>query len=236
MVKRTLTFAVFNTVILLLIVASVVSQELIPFVEGTVTAVTDGDSFVIKSDEGKFFHVRLHGVAAPEKQQPFGMESLKKLSSKILGKRVRVDFKLTDDLARVLGKVVIEDEDVGLEQLRAGLGWYFTHYINELNDDDRLLYPQAADEAKSSRLGLWGDAKPVSPWAYRVANKINEIDQVIPDPPKTERSAILGNSRTKLYLKPNCAGYRAIPVKLRVTFDDEMAAEKAGFKIAKGCR
>lgn len=234
--KRSFTFVVFNAVIPLLFVLPAVSQELTPFVDGTVTAVTDGDSFVIKSDEGKSFHVRLHGVAAPEKQQPFGMESLKKLSAKILGKHLRVHFKLTDNLARALGKVVIEDEDVGLEQLRAGLGWYFTHFINELNDDDRLLYDEVATEAKRSRVGLWSDAKPIAPWTYREANKINEIDQVVPDPPKAKEPPILGNSKTKFYLKPNCAGYRTVPLRLRVTFDDEMAAEKAGFKIAKGCR
>lgn len=238
LVKKALTLTILSASILLLIGLPTAGQELMPFIDGVVTSVTDGDSFAIKSDQGKTFHVRLHGVAAPEKQQPFGAESHRKLSAKLLGKTVRVYFKLTDTLARALGKVIIDDEDVGFEQINSGLAWYYTLYINELSDDDRLTYSQAFDEAKKLGKGLWRDPRPVSPWAYCKANNINEIDQVVPDPPKAKptAAAVLGNSRTKLFFKANCVGYKSIPASLRVTFTGASAAEEAGYKIAKGCR
>lgn len=208
------------------------SQELTPFIEGRVIAVVDGDTFTVQIDPGKQFKVRLQGVNAPEKQQPFGPESRQNLATKVMGKIVRVEFTKMDNIGRVLGKVMLDDEDVGLEQLSSGLGWLFTHYANELNDDDRLAYRQAQDEARRAKLGLWKDKSPVSPWAYRLSFKIDEAAEPADDP----SDGFLGNSRTKLYRKPNCPGYRSVPAKYRVSFSTAAAAERAGFRLPKNCR
>jgi endonuclease YncB( thermonuclease family) len=215
----------------------ILGQEMMPFVDGKVISVTDGDSFALKSDGGKVFHVRLHGIAAPEIQQAYGPASRKNLSDKILGKDLRVYFKLTDNLARVLGKVIIDEEDVGLEQLRAGLTWSYHLYMNELSDEDRVAYEQLAAETKKSKVGLWKDASPVSPWAFRTANKINEIDQVVPDKPgQTIAISFVGNSKTKLYMKSDCRASTSIAAAARISFPDEASAKSAGYRLARGCR
>lgn len=203
-----------------------------PFVEGKVISVADGDTFTLELNNNKRFHVRLQGVNAPEKQQPHGPESRQNLMNKLLGKSVKVDFTKTDNLGRVLGKVIFEGEDVGFEQLNSGYGWFYTHFANELNDDDRLSYAEAQDAAKNAMLGLWKDKSPVAPWTYRKTHKIDEAVEESSQP----TVSIVGNSRTKIYFRPGCPGYKTVPVKSSVPFASEVEAERAGYRLAKNCR
>ncbi len=208
------------------------SQELMPFFEGEVIAVTDGDSLTVKLDTGKKFQVRLQGIGAPELRQPHGAESRKNLADKILGKQVKVEFRFTDDLGRVLGKIVNQGEDVGLAQLQSGLAWFYTKFANELTNDDREIYDEAFVEATKAKVGLWKDKAPISPWAYRAQNKIEEGNE----PVAVLTGQIIGNSRTKIFLKPNCPGYKAVPAKYKVLFETESDAQRAGYRSLKNCR
>ena len=57
--------------------------------------------------------------------------------------------------------------DAGLEQVRAGLAWYFRRYAKELTPDRRQQYADAEAQAQAERRGLWADAEPVAPWDWR---------------------------------------------------------------------
>jgi endonuclease YncB( thermonuclease family) len=57
------------------------------------------------------------------------------------------------------------DED--LEQLRAGMAWWYRKYAKEQIDEDRESYAAAELEARNRAIGLWNDTKPVLPWVWR---------------------------------------------------------------------
>jgi hypothetical protein len=48
-------------------------------------------------------------------------------------------------------------------------------------------------------------------------------------------SLVIGDKRTKLYYPAGCAAQQTTPESSRVTFKDKDEAEKAGYKLAKGC-
>ena len=89
---------------------------------GRVVRVTDGDTIVVL-DASKVQHkIRLTGIDAPERGQAFGTKSKEHLSDLVAGKSVVVDYSKYDRYQRILGKVLVNGEDVNLEQVEAGYG------------------------------------------------------------------------------------------------------------------
>ena len=148
-------------------------QELTPFVDARVTSVIDGDTLAIRIDGGKEVRLRLRGVNAPEREQRFGPEARERLVSKILNKDVRAEFSKVDNLGRVLARVIFEGEDIAEWQLTEGFGWVFTHYVNELTDEDRQIYEQALNKRKLAAKDFVRQGARLT-WNFRVANKIDE--------------------------------------------------------------
>ena len=72
---------------------------------------------------------------------------------------------------RILGKVLLNDQDMNLEQINAGLAWHYKQYQDEQTTSDRVKYSDAEREARMKKHGLWHDAKPVPPWDYRQAKQ-----------------------------------------------------------------
>ena len=83
------------------------------------------------------------------------------------GKYAVVECSKRDRYGRTVGKVIVNGEDVGLQQLQAGLAWWYRQYAREQNPQDRATYAQAEDAAREARLGLWGDPQALPPWEYR---------------------------------------------------------------------
>ncbi|HVF47804.1 MAG TPA: thermonuclease family protein [Pyrinomonadaceae bacterium] len=220
---------------LIFLAANSFGQQLMPYVDGRVTSVIDGDTLIITTSGGKEVRLRLQGVNAPEREQPFGPEARQRLVAKVLNKDVRAEFTKVDNLKRVLAKVIFDGTDIGEEQLRDGFGWYYTHFANELSDEDRDTYKQAVNEAKTAGKGLWSDKSPVSPLSFRTANKIDESRDMIVGAGAAETYQIIGSRRTGYYYRPTCTGYKGVPKKDRVTFPDEPAAISGRYKLARGC-
>jgi endonuclease YncB( thermonuclease family) len=93
------------------------------------------------------------------------------LSDAVAGEIVVVEYDKYDRYGRVLGKVLLDGEDVNLEQIEAGLAWHYKKYQGEQTVADRVAYSDAEMEARRNKLGLWGDPAPVSPWDYRKAQR-----------------------------------------------------------------
>ena len=131
-------------------------------ITGMVVSVADGETVTVL-DAGKVQHkIRLGGIDAPEKAQPFGQQSKQSLSDLVYGKAVMVDTGKTDRYGREVGKVLADGLDANLEQVKRGLVWHYKAYQREQSPSDRLDYAAAA-----ARLGLWQDAVPVAPWEWR---------------------------------------------------------------------
>ena len=136
-------------------------------IEGRVVGVADGDTITVL-DANKVQHkIRLGGIDAPEKAQPYGQQSKQSLSDLVYGKTVMVDTDKTDRYGREVGKVLVDGVDANLEQLKRGMAWHYKAYQREQSLDDRLAYAAAENESAAAHIGLWQDAVPVPPWGWR---------------------------------------------------------------------
>ena len=134
---------------------------------GKVVKVVDGDTIYVLDDALTQHKIRLSGIDAPEKNQPYGLASRKYLASLVAGKTVTIEYTKHDRYGRVVGKVVIDGIDACLEQIKAGLAWHYKKYQNEQEPRDRTLYAQAENQARAERIGLWRDNNPRPPWEFR---------------------------------------------------------------------
>jgi len=60
---------------------------------GRVVGITDGDTITLLDADRQQHKIRLQGIDAPEKAQPFGQRSKQNLSRMVFGKNVRVDWE-----------------------------------------------------------------------------------------------------------------------------------------------
>lgn len=148
-------------------------------VYGRVVGVADGDTLTVLH-AGSPLKVRLQGVDAPEKGQPFGEKAKQLTSELVFGKDVRVEVDSRDKYGRALGRVlypvtmhryprdrsrphdrVTIYERLEASLLRAGLAWWFRKY----SKDETL--GKLEREARAARRGLWREARPTPPWVWR---------------------------------------------------------------------
>ena len=135
---------------------------------GRATSVADGDTITVTTPDRARHRIRLDGIDAPERTQPYSQISRKNLLAMVDGQQVTVTSSKTDRFGRVVGIVRTERlHDVGLEQIKAGLAWHFKRYESEQTPENRASYAAAEGIAKAARLGLWRDPEPVPPWEFR---------------------------------------------------------------------
>jgi endonuclease YncB( thermonuclease family) len=146
---------------------------------GKVVGVADGDTITVVDGARALHKVRLAGIDAPEKNQPYGGEARRHLVALVFGKPVVVTWHKLDRYGRLVGRVGLtvpgacgrpdcaRVEDVGLAQVESGLAWHYRQYQNEQSPEERGRYALAEQEARTKREGLWRDARPVPPWEYR---------------------------------------------------------------------
>lgn len=136
-------------------------------ISGRVVGVADGDTITVLDSANTQHKIRLAGIDAPEKKQPFGNVSKKSLSDMVYDKQVYVYWKKQDRYGRTVGKVIVDGVDANLQQIKRGMAWFYKKYQNELVIDDRLAYLHAHEDAKINKSGLWVDLEPIAPWDFR---------------------------------------------------------------------
>ena len=148
-----------------------------PVVDGISIDVQDGDSFVLRDDLGNRIRVRISGIDAPEKSQPFADRSRQHLRDLMRDVRIRLEPVKLDVFGRTVARVWILSEDsksvkdAGLAQIEAGLAWHFKRYRSDQHEQDAARYMKAEREARSEGLGLWRDPSPEPPWDFRTRGK-----------------------------------------------------------------
>jgi endonuclease YncB( thermonuclease family) len=157
---------------------------------GRVVAVTDGDTIKVL-DANKVQHkIRLTGIDAPEKAQPYGNASRKHLASMVAGKDVRVETTKKDRYGRVLGKVWVQPLDcptcdrtlnANLAQILAGMAWWYQDYAKDQPPQDRERYKSAVAEARNRQLGLWSEPEPIPPWVWRRGQRTPSKSNAVAD-------------------------------------------------------
>ena len=149
-------------------------------ITGRVVAVTDGDTIKVLDGSNTEHKIRLTGIDAPERGQPYGTVSRDHLASVVAGKEVKVESTKNDRYGRVLGKVWVQPADcttcgktlnANHAQVLAGMAWWYRYYAKEQSPEDRGRYESAEAEARARRWGLWADPNPINPYDWRKSNK-----------------------------------------------------------------
>jgi endonuclease YncB( thermonuclease family) len=143
---------------------------------GQVVAVADGDTITVLDADNHQHRVRIAGIDAPEKRQPYGTKSREHLAALVFRHEVDVEFKKTDLYGRIIGKVLVANVDAGLRQVEAGMAWHYRAYAREQSIADRRAYVAAEASAKAAGRGLWSDESPQPPWEFRHAKALVRSD------------------------------------------------------------
>lgn len=143
---------------------------------GKCISVKDGDTIEVLW-KGKPVRVRLNGIDAPEKAQPFGEKSKQFASQTTFGKQVTVYPTGVDRYKRTLGWVFIGKTHVNAELVRAGLAWHYKQYAPK---ETKLAALEV--EARAAKRGLWADANAIAPWEWRRGKRLTAQSTLPPVP------------------------------------------------------
>lgn len=154
-------------VLLTCLLLSVSGQSYAEVLVGQVVGVSDGDTITLLDANKTQHKIRLAGIDAPEKAQPFGQTSKKSLSDLIFNKQVNVYWEKKDRYQRIIGKVILGEQDICLEQVKRGMSWHYKQYERDQTPEDRMRYDLAEKEARANRIGLWSDESPIEPSKFR---------------------------------------------------------------------
>jgi len=155
---------------------AVVPAALAASLHGQVVRVVDGDTISVADGRHRKIKVRLSGIDAPEKQQPYGRLAGANLATLLLGKAVTVEWDQRDAYGRVIGRVLVappacpacaQSEDAGLAQIAAGYAWWYRSESRQLSHADKARYAFAENAARAGHRGLWSTTHPVPPWQWR---------------------------------------------------------------------
>lgn len=180
--RKIATTVTFFLLLLLICVSTSHSQVIIRTVTGTVTKVSDGDTIHLTTLEQTKLKVRLYGIDAPEtvkinnhtgqiskNGQPYGDESSRALSKKIMGKRVRLNILDIDKYRRMVGMIYLNDRNINLEMVKEGYAEAFVEYLKL---PYRTTFLNAEHEAKSEKKGIWSLPEYERPRDFR--KRLNE--------------------------------------------------------------
>jgi endonuclease YncB( thermonuclease family) len=124
------------------------------------------DTLTVLTAQRQQHRVRLSGIDAPERRQAFGQVSKQHLSDLVYDKTVTIVFHKRDRYKRILGQVLVNGADAGLDQIETGMAWHYKRYEREQSTEDRVAYARAEETARAEGRGLWRDPRPVPPWEF----------------------------------------------------------------------
>ncbi len=137
---------------------------------GRVVGISDGDTLTLLDNEHRQHKIRLGGIDAPESHQPFGQKSKTNLSALTYNREVVAECGKTDKYRWKICKILVDGQDINLEQVKAGMAWWYRQYAKEQSPKDREDYEVSESWAKMRGLGLWADTNPTPPLEWRHRN------------------------------------------------------------------
>lgn len=131
-----------------------------------VVGIIDGDTVDVLTADKQEIRIRLNGIDAPERGQPFGTKAKDVLADLIGGTDVRVVPVDVDRYGRMVADLYSDDASVNRALVQTGLAW---HYVKYAPDDQELADAERA--ARQAGLNLWSDPRHVPPWDWRKLSK-----------------------------------------------------------------
>ena len=134
-----------------------------------VVGITDGDTLTARCGEpGQYQQekIRLAGIDAPERKQPYGNKARQALSALCHEQAARITMRSKDRYGRTIADVQCQGEDASAFMVRGGWAMVYTQYASQ---HQHLLPLQQA--ARRERAGQWQllrqGIEPVPPWEWR---------------------------------------------------------------------
>lgn len=188
--------------------------------DAAVTAIVDGDTVWVAFGDGDArVQVRVHGIDAPERAQPFGREAADFASRTLLHKRVVIVTRGIDRHDRVVAAITVDGEDFAGLLVSRGFAWHDTRFAPR---DFALAMAERA--AREARRGLWTAASPQAPWDFRRAE---------PRPSSREPVAYKGNRSSRVFHAPGCLDYDCHNCTIALSSIDD--ARSRGFRPHAAC-
>lgn len=182
--RRLLGLTLFAPIFALLLAALPACQQQhgpsLPAGPYAIAEVFDGDSFNLRTPKGEILRVRVAGIDAPEKTQPYSTKAKESLVEILNSGEISLSPVKVDVYERWVANVSVAKQDVGLMQIQRGYAWFFTRYKKDISEDLQQRYADAERAARDQRRGLWAgiDAAarnpalaPEPPWKFRERTK-----------------------------------------------------------------
>ena len=129
--------------------------------------VSDGDtikSFTESSAKAEW--VRLAQIDAPEKNQPFGLESKAMLKNLLdCPAPLQLEAIGRDRYKRIIGEIYCGGQSINKQMVQHGGAWFYTKYATDPN------LAAIENEARVAKIGLWAAPNAIAPWAWRKAKQ-----------------------------------------------------------------
>ncbi|MDR1611739.1 MAG: thermonuclease family protein [Planctomycetota bacterium] len=132
---------------------------------GLCVSVADGDTITVLSADDWQVRVRLYGIDAPERKQPYGTVARRSVAAICYGKTVGITELDVDRYGRVVALVEVDGVLVNRALVDNGMAWVYEKYCKQPECDEWL---ELEARARKERRGLWGGSEPpVPPWEWR---------------------------------------------------------------------
>jgi endonuclease YncB( thermonuclease family) len=132
---------------------------------GKVIEINDGDEITI-FNLNRPVRIKLIGIDAPEKDQVFGPTAKQHLSDLVYDKVVFVEYSGIGAHTSLIGRVLLNDTDIGAQMIRDGAAWFDKNYQGRMSDEQREVYTQSEQAARNERRGLWQTEGAIAPWEF----------------------------------------------------------------------
>lgn len=142
-----------------------------------VLRIDSGDTLTVQDAGNRQLHLKLAGIAAPQRLQSYGSRAQANLGALLAGQEIEVIAQSRLSEGRLLARVLVAPPgaacrqqpgcpktlDAGLRQVQDGMAWWHPAGVPMV---DAALYEQAEFEAKIRRRGLWSETNPTPPWRW----------------------------------------------------------------------
>jgi endonuclease YncB( thermonuclease family) len=208
-------------------------------VPATVTSVVDGDTVHVRLADGKDITVRLHGIDAPERGEPYSSQARNATRVLLFEQRVQVRGMDVDGYDRLVARVTVGETDSSVELVKAGLACHLPRF----SSDPLLINGQR--DARASGRGFWAAGAP-KPACATGTPRSTGVPTTSPDttvrpllpsagarPSPPVDVVYHGNSNSRVYHAPSCPNYNC--KNCTVVFRTDADAQRAGFRPAGDC-
>ena len=171
----------------------------VSWLNGRVVGVHDGDTLTLLTGDNSRVKIRLAGIDAPEKKQPYGQKAKQALSDLVFGHDVAVRVETTDRYGRTIGYVRYSGLDINRTLLEGGHVWAYRRY---LPTGSPLLAVE--QQARNRRVGLWAlSEEQTPPWQWRRGKRTGVPARTITDQrgPEDIPLSVAGDCDSKQFCK-----------------------------------